>query len=252
VIALHAAGLTNAWLGSARPLSSQQITSSAAAAKAAARGLNFDTDGAGVVPPDGRSARWSSWPLQGQLELRGGNAARGKDPDDFLKDTAPVNTRALLEQRRSGWTEIGRRWKARMSGRSDQFQQGRFGLVACWASCPRSPCARPLPPAGGEGLSAVRARLAQKLGKTWRLQVKAERLAWRRRGWEKPGDGGQPARSGPRLELVDGSICTPPPPRRPIRRELRLRELDDFRPVQTTPALERSANGKGHLGAGRA
>jgi len=124
-----------------------------------------------------RSPRGAAWPCQGQLECGCCTLRAGKTPTTSSRDTAPVN-RALLGQAPSGWTgQIeqaleGRIWPAR------PVPAGRFRPGGtCWASCPRAPCAGPLPPAevAPERLSGwFRPASPRKSRKNLRLQVKGE------------------------------------------------------------------------------
>ncbi|MFZ9621269.1 MAG: DNA primase, partial [Prochlorococcaceae cyanobacterium] len=83
VIALHAAGITNAVAALGTALSSQQITQLCRCCDGKRLILNFDTDGAGVRAAQRAIGEVEQLALQGQLELRVLQLPAGKDPDEF-------------------------------------------------------------------------------------------------------------------------------------------------------------------------
>ena len=97
VIALHAAGITNAVAALGTALSSQQITQLCRCCDSKRLILNFDTDRAGVRAAQRAIGEAEQLALQGQLELRVLHLPAGKDPDDYLRDHGPGDYRALLE-----------------------------------------------------------------------------------------------------------------------------------------------------------
>ena len=130
VIALHAAGISNAVAALGTALSSQQITQLCRCCDSKRLILNFDADGAGVRAAQRAIGEVEQLALQGQLELRVLQLPAGKDPDEYLKQHGPGDYRALLDQAPL-WLD----WQIEqvLAGldlsRSDQFQR------ACWASC---------------------------------------------------------------------------------------------------------------------
>ena len=98
VIALHAAGITNAVASLGTALSSQQITQLCRVSDSKRIVLNFDADGAGVRAANRAIGEVEQLALQGQLELRVLHLPTGKDPDEFLKDHGAGDYRALLDQ----------------------------------------------------------------------------------------------------------------------------------------------------------
>ena len=226
VIALHAAGLTNAVASLGTALSSQQITQLCRCCESRRLVLNFDTDGAGVRAAQRAIGEVEQLALQGQLELRVLHLPAGKDPDDFLKEHGAGEYRALLEQAPL-WLDwqIEQALEGKDLARSDQFQQAVSALVALLGKLPQSAVRSHYLQQVAERLSGGQARLAQKLEEDLRLQVKGERWHGRSARWEKPGDGGLRERAEAELLRLYLHAARH---RGAIRRELRLRELDDF------------------------
>nr|MBW0173282.1 DNA primase [Vulcanococcus sp.] len=98
VIALHAAGITNAVAALGTALSSQQITQLCRCCDGKRLILNFDTDRAGVRAAQRAIGEVEQLALQGQLELRVLHLPAGKDPDEFLKEHGAGDYRSLLDQ----------------------------------------------------------------------------------------------------------------------------------------------------------
>jgi len=226
VIALHAAGLTNAVASLGTALSSQQITQLCRCCESRRLVLNFDTDGAGVRAAQRAIGEVEQLALQGQLELRVLHLPAGKDPDDFLKEHGAGEYRALLEQAPL-WLDwqIEQALEGKDLARSDQFQQAVSALVALLGKLPQSAVRSHYLQQVAERLSGGQARLAQKLEEDLRLQVKGERWHGRSARWEKPGDGSLRERAEAELLRLYLHAARH---RGAIRRELRLRELDDF------------------------
>ncbi|MEB3172249.1 MAG: DNA primase, partial [Cyanobacteriota bacterium] len=128
VIALHAAGITNAVAALGTALSSQQITQLCRCCDGKRLILNFDADGAGVRAAQRAIGEVEQLALQGQLELRVLQLPAGKDPDEYLKAHGAGDYRSLLDQA-PVWLD----WQIEqvLAGldlsRSDQFQQAVTG-----------------------------------------------------------------------------------------------------------------------------
>ncbi|MCP9825044.1 DNA primase [Synechococcus sp. EJ6-Ellesmere] len=226
VIALHAAGITNAVASLGTALSSQQITQLCRCCDSRRLVLNFDTDGAGVRAAQRAIGAVEQQALQGQLELRGLHLPAGKDPDEFLQQHGAGEYRALLE-RAPLWLDwqIEQALEGKDLARSDQFQQAVAALVELLGKLPQSAVRSHYLQQVAERLSGGQARLAQKLEEDLRQQVKGERWHGRASRWEQPGEIGLRERAEAellRLYLHAGRH------RGAIRRELRQRELEDF------------------------
>ncbi len=226
VIALHAAGITNAVASLGTALSGRQITQLCRCCESKRLILNFDTDAAGVRAAQRAIGEVEHLALQGQLELRVLHLPAGKDPDDFLKEHGAGEYRALLEQAPL-WLDwqIEQALAGKDLNRADQFQQAVAGLVALLGKLPQSAVRSHYLQRMAERLAGGQARLAQKLEEDLRQQVKGERWHGRASRWEPPGAIG--LREHAEAELL--RLYLHAGRHRPtIRRELRLRELDEF------------------------
>ncbi|MEB3276743.1 MAG: DNA primase [Cyanobacteriota bacterium] len=226
VIALHAAGITNAVAALGTALSSQQITQLCRCCDSKRLILNFDADGAGVRAAQRAIGEVEQLALQGQLELRVLQLPAGKDPDEYLKAHGAGDYRSLLDQAPL-WLD----WQIEQVltgldlGRSDQFQQAVTGVVALLGKLPATAVRSRYLQQVAERLSGGQARLALQLEEDLRQQVKGQRWHGRSSRWEQPGDAG--VRERAEAEILRLYLHCPGE-RAAIRQELQRRELDDF------------------------
>ena len=226
VIALHAAGITNAVAALGTALSSQQITQLCRCSDGKRIVLNFDADGAGVRAANRAIGEVEQLALQGQLELRVLHLPSGKDPDEFLKEHGAGDYRALLDQAPL-WLDwqIEQVLEGRDLGKADQFQQAVSALVALLGKLPQSAIRTHYLQQVAERLSGGQGRLALQLEEDLRQQVKGQRWHGRSARFEQPGESSQRERS--EAEILRLYLHCPSH-RSAIRRELRQRELEDF------------------------
>ena len=226
VIALHAAGITNAVAALGTALSSQQITQLCRCSDGKRIVLNFDADGAGVRAANRAIGEVEQLALQGQLELRVLHLPSGKDPDEFLKEHGAGDYRALLDQAPL-WLDwqIEQVLEGRDLAKADQFQQGVSALVALLGKLPQSAIRTHYLQQVAERLSGGQGRLALQLEEDLRQQVKGQRWHGRSARFEQPGESSQRERS--EAEILRLYLHCPSH-RSAIRRELRQRELEDF------------------------
>ena len=226
VIALHAAGITNAVAALGTALSSQQITQLCRCSDGKRIVLNFDADGAGVRAANRAIGEVEQLALQGQLELRVLHLPSGKDPDEFLKAHGAGDYRALLDQAPL-WLDwqIEQVLEGRDLGKADQFQQAVSALVALLGKLPQSAIRTHYLQQVAERLSGGQGRLALQLEEDLRQQVKGQRWHGRSARFEQPGESSQRERS--EAEILRLYLHCPSH-RSAIRRELRQRELEDF------------------------
>ncbi|MFM8260306.1 MAG: DNA primase [Vulcanococcus sp.] len=226
VIALHAAGISNAVAALGTALSSQQITQLCRCCDGKRLILNFDTDRAGVRAAQRAIGEVEQLALQGQLELRVLQLPAGKDPDEFLQQHGAGEYRALLDQAPL-WLDwqIDQVLEGRDLARSDQFQQAVSALVALLGKLPASAVRSRYLQQVAERLSGGQARLALQLEDDLRQQVKGQRWHGRSQRWEQPGEAGLRERA--EAELLRLYLHCPGQ-RGAIRAALRQRELDDF------------------------
>ena len=226
VIALHAAGITNAVASLGTALSSQQITQLCRVSDGKRIVLNFDADGAGVRAANRAIGEVEQLALQGQLELRVLHLPSGKDPDEFLKDHGAGDYRALLDQAPL-WLDwqIEQALAGRDLSRADQFQQAVAALVDLLGKLPQSAVRTHYLQRVAERLSGGQGRLELQLEEDLRQQVKGQRWHGRSSRHEQPGDTSQRERC--EADLL--RLYLHCPRHRPtIRQELRQRELEDF------------------------
>ena len=226
VIALHAAGITNAVASLGTALSSQQITQLCRVSDGKRIVLNFDADGAGIRAANRAIGEVEQLALQGQLELRVLHLPSGKDPDEFLKGHGAGDYRALLDQAPL-WLDwqIEQALAERDLSRADQFQQAVAALVDLLGKLPQSAVRTHYLQRVAERLSGGQGRLALQLEEDLRQQVKGQRWHGRSSRHEQPGDISQRERC--EADLLRLYLhCSRHRPT--IRQELRQRELEDF------------------------
>ena len=226
VIALHAAGVTNAVASLGTALSSQQITQLCRCSDGKRIVLNFDADGAGVRAANRAIGEVEQLALQGQLELRVLHLPSGKDPDEFLKEHGAGEYRALLDQAPL-WLDwqIDQVLEGRDLSKADQFQRSVASLVALLGKLPQSAIRTHYIQQVAERLSGGQGRLALQLEEDLRQQVRGQRWHGRSTRLEKAGDASQRERSEAEILLL---YLHCPSHRAGIRQELRSRELEDF------------------------
>ncbi|MFN5163396.1 MAG: DNA primase, partial [Cyanobacteriota bacterium] len=226
VIALHAAGITNAVAALGTALSSSQITQLCRCCDSKRLILNFDSDGAGVKAAQRAIGEVEQLALQGQLELRVLQLPAGKDPDEFLQQHGPADYRSLLDQAPL-WLDwqIDQVLAGRDLARVDQFQQAVSALVALLGKLPQSAVRSRYLQQVAERLSGGQARLAIQLEDDLRQQVKGQRWHGRSTRWEQPGEVGIQERAEA-LQLM--IYLHSPFHRAELRRLLREWEQDDF------------------------
>ena len=226
VIALHAAGITNAVASLGTALSSQQITQLCRVSDGKRIVLNFDADGAGVRAANRAIGEVEQLALQGQLELRVLHLPSGKDPDEFLKDHGAGDYRALLDQAPL-WLDwqIEQALAERDLAKADQFQQAVAALVDLLGKLPQSAVRTHYLQRVAERLSGGQGRLALQLEEDLRQQVKGQRWHGRSSRHEQPGESSQRERCEADLLRLYLHCARHRPT---IRQELRQRELEDF------------------------
>ncbi|MDC0315416.1 DNA primase [Synechococcus sp. AH-551-G15] len=226
VIALHAAGVTNAVASLGTALSSQQITQLCRCSDGKRIVLNFDADRAGIRAANRAIGEVEQLALQGQLELRVLHTPSGKDPDEYLKDHGAGDYRALLDQAPL-WLDwqIEQVLEDRDLTKADQFQQAVSGLVELLGKLPQSAIRTHYLQQVAERLSGGQGRLALQLEQDLRQQVQGQRWHGRSARHEKAGEVSQRERCEAEILRI---YLHCPIHRSQVRCELRQRELEDF------------------------
>ncbi len=226
VIALHAAGITNAVASLGTALSGQQITQLCRCSDGKRIVLNFDADRAGIRAANRAIGEVEQLALQGQLELRVLHTPSGKDPDEYLKDHGAGDYRALLDQAPL-WLDwqIEQVLEDRDLTKGDQFQQAVSGLVELLGKLPQSAIRTHYLQQVAERLSGGQGRLALQLEQDLRQQVQGQRWHGRSARHEKAGEVSQRERCEAEILRI---YLHCPMHRSQVRCELRQRELEDF------------------------
>ncbi len=97
VIALHAAGITNAVAALGTALSLAQVKQLVKFTESKQIILNFDADKAGNIAAERAIGEVTDLAYQGQLQLRILNLPTGKDADEYLRSQTPADYLALLD-----------------------------------------------------------------------------------------------------------------------------------------------------------
>ena len=226
VIALHAAGVTNAVASLGTALSGQQITQLCRCSDGKRIVFNFDADRAGIRAANRAIGEVEQLALQGQLELRVLHTPSGKDPDEYLKDHGAGDYRALLDQAPL-WLDwqIEQVLEGRDLTKADQFQQAVSGLVELLGKLPQSAIRTHYLQQVAERLSGGQGRLALQLEQDLRQQVQGQRWHGRSARHEKAGEVSQRERCEAEILRI---YLHCPIHRSQVRCELRQRELEDF------------------------
>ncbi|ABX08636.1 DNA primase [Prochlorococcus marinus] len=226
VIALHAAGVTNAVASLGTALSSHQVTQLCRCTDSKRIVLNFDADNAGIRAANRAINEVEHLAMQGQLELRVLHLPSGKDPDEYLQENSVADYKALLDKAPL-WIDwqIDQVFKDLDLTKADHFQLVVSGLVQLLGKLPPSALRTYYLQKVSERLSGGQARVALQLEDDLRKQVKGQRWHGQSTRLEKPGEASLRERN--EAEILRLYLHCPSQ-RANIRRELRQRELEDF------------------------
>ena len=226
VIALHEAGIFNSVASLGTALSNQQITQICRCSDSKRIFLNFDSDTAGVRAANRAITEVEHLAMQGQLELRVLQLPLGKDPDEYLKQNSAANYKALLDKAPS-WLDwqIENVVKDLDLSKSDHFQLAVNGVVKLLGKLPNSAIRTHYLQKVSELLSGGHSRLALQLEEDLRTQIKGQRWHGRSRKYEQPGEANLRERTEAEILRIYIHCSTH---RASIRKELRLREIEDF------------------------
>ncbi len=189
VIALHAAGITNAVASLGTALSIAQVRQLLRYTESKRIIFNFDADRAGVQAAERAIGEVASLAYQGEVQLRILNLPDGKDPDDFLKNRSSAQYQTLLD-RAPLWID----WQINQAianqdlKQSDQFQQAAMEIVALLGNLPNPSLRTHYIHYCAELLSQGNSRLTQQIEENLRMQVRGQRWHGRSQKWQTPGD----------------------------------------------------------------
>jgi DNA primase len=189
VIALHAAGITNAVASLGTALSLAQVRQLLRYTESKQVVLNFDADAAGTKAAERAIGEVADLAYRGEVQLRVLNIPDGKDPDEFLKIHSPSDYERLLA-RAPLWLD----WQIQqiLSGtnlnQSDQFQQCTQEMATLLGNLPNATLRTHYIHYCAGLLSQGSARLAVQLESDLRTQVRGQRWHGRSQKWQRPAD----------------------------------------------------------------
>lgn len=130
VIALHAAGMTNAVAALGTALNVGQVKKLLRYTESKQIVFNFDADAAGVKAAQRAIGEVANMAHRGDVQLRILNIPDGKDPDDYLRTHVPEEYQALVEGAPL-WLDwqITQTLKTCDLKQADQYQQGAQAMV---------------------------------------------------------------------------------------------------------------------------
>tara|TARA_Y100001968_G_scaffold182115_1_gene166772 strand:- start:576 stop:2627 length:2052 start_codon:yes stop_codon:yes gene_type:complete len=226
VIAMHEAGICNSVASLGTALNKHQITQLCRCTESKRIFLNFDADSAGVRAANRAITEVEHVAMQGQIELRVLNLPSGKDPDEFLKSHSIADYKSLLDKAPL-WLDwqIENVVKNLDLSKADHFQKAVTGVVQLLGKLPHSALRTHYLQKVSELLSGGHARLALQLEEDLRKQIKGQRWHGRSSKYEQLSEVGLRERSEAEILCLYIHFASY---RCDIRRELRLREVEDF------------------------
>ena len=226
VIALHDSGVNNVVASLGTALSRNQITLLSRSTDSKKILLNFDSDKAGIRASNRAISEVENLAMQGQLDLRILQLPSGKDPDEFLRDNSSSEYEALALK-----SPLWMDWQINQSikdldlSKSDQFQLAVSDLVSLLGKLPQTAIRTHYLQKVAQLLSGGQARFALQLEEDLRNQIKGQRWHGRSKKYEKSQEISLRERSESDILFI---YIHCPNYRALIRKELRLRDLDDF------------------------
>ncbi|WP_421658617.1 DNA primase [Leptothermofonsia sp. ETS-13] len=189
VIALHAAGITNAVASMGTALSLQQVRQLLRYTESKRIVLNFDADVAGGKAAERAIGEVESLAYQGEVQLRVLNIPAGKDPDEFLQTHSPVDYQKLLDEAPL-WLDwqIQQVIAGKDLNQADQFQQSVQAIVKLLGNLPNATLRTHYIHHCAQLLSRGDSRLLLRLEEDLRNQVRGERWHGRSQKWQTIGD----------------------------------------------------------------
>jgi DNA primase len=189
VIALHAAGISNAVAAMGTALSLEQVRQLLRYPESKQVILNFDADAAGSKAADRAISEVEALAYRGEVQLRVLNLPDGKDADDFLKAHSAADYRQLLDAAPL-WLDwqIQQALAGRDLKQAEQFQHVIQTVVQLLGKLPNATLRTHYIHHCAELLSQGDARLALQLEEALRQQVKGQRWHGRSQKWQRSAD----------------------------------------------------------------
>ncbi|MCU0527658.1 MAG: DNA primase [Elainella sp. Prado103] len=189
VIALHAAGITNAVAALGTALSLVQVRQLLRYTESKQIVLNFDADAAGTKAAERAIGEVTDLVYQGEVQLRVLNLPQGKDPDEYLQSHSADHYQTLLD-RAPLWLD----WQLQQIlvgadlDQSDQFQHCTQEMVKLLGNLPNAALRTHYIHHCAELLSQGNARFTVQLEWDLRTQVRGQRWHGRSQKWQRPAD----------------------------------------------------------------
>jgi DNA primase len=189
VIALHAAGITNAVASMGTALSQDQIRQLLRYPESKQIILNFDADKAGVKAAERAIGEVEELAYRGEVQLRVLNIPNGKDADEFLREYSGEAYQTLVD-RAPLWLD----WQihSALAGQdlkqADHFQSVTQELVKLLGNLPNATLRTHYIHRCAELLSQGDSRMALQLEEALRSQVRGQRWHGRSQKWQRPAD----------------------------------------------------------------
>lgn len=189
VIALHAAGITNAVASMGTAISEHQVKQLLRYTDSKRIVLNFDADAAGGKAAERAISEVEALAYRGDVQLRVLNLPNGKDADEFLLEARRDDYDQLVEAAPL-WLDwqIQRAIADQDLQQADQFQTATQAIVELLGKLPNAALRTHYIHNCAELLSQGDSRLALQLEEALRQQVRGQRWLGRSEKWQRPAD----------------------------------------------------------------
>jgi DNA primase len=189
VIALHAAGITQAVASMGTALSLEQMRQLLRYTESKQIVLNFDADAAGGKAAERAITEIEDQAYRGDVQLRVLNLPNGKDADEYLQEYSAEDYLTLLNTAPL-WLDwqIQRALNDRDLNQAEQFQTATQEIVTLLGKLPNATLRTHYTHRCAGMLSQGDARLALQLEEALRQQVRGQRWHGRSQKWQRPTD----------------------------------------------------------------
>ena len=189
VIALHAAGLSNAVAALGTALSATQVRLLLRFTESKRVILNFDADGAGQRATERAIGELETLAYNGDVQLRVLNLPGGKDADEYLQSHSPSAYFQLLDEAPL-WLDwqIELALQGRDLRQADQFQGAIAELVKLLGKLPNPALRSHYTRVCAERLGMQDSRFTLQLEQDLRSQIKGQRWPGKSKKWQRPAD----------------------------------------------------------------
>jgi DNA primase len=189
VIALHAAGITNAVASMGTALSQDQMRQLLRYSESKQIILNFDADSAGNKAAERAIGEIEDLAYRGEVQLRVLNIPNGKDADEYLREYEPADYQTLVEDAPL-WLDwqIQVALQGRNLRQTEEFQEATQRIVQLLGKLPNASLRTHYIHRCAGLLSQGDSRQALSLEEDLRTQVRGQRWHGRSQKWQRPSD----------------------------------------------------------------